>query len=95
MARKKAVIQNEQGIHCRPAAVILKEVASYPGRVLVECDNGESPLDSVLDLMALCLSKGTSIFINVEGPDDEAYCDKLVKLFEYHFDFPPRGEGET
>ncbi|MGD9873643.1 MAG: HPr family phosphocarrier protein [Kiritimatiellia bacterium] len=90
MVSQRAIIQNEQGIHCRPSAVILKEVASYPGKIRVACDNGESTLDSVLDLMALCLSKGTVITISVDGPDEEAWCDKLVKLFEYHFDFPPR-----
>lgn len=90
MVTRPAVIQNDQGIHCRPSAVILKEVSAYPGKVRVSCDNGESTLDSVLDLMALCLSKGTAITVSVEGPDEEAWCDKLVKLFEFHFDFPPR-----
>jgi len=30
----------------------------------------------------------------VEGPDEKAMCRKLVKLFETHFDFPPREDGE-
>jgi phosphotransferase system HPr-like phosphotransfer protein len=38
----------------------------------------------------LGLEKGAEVSIQVSGPDEEAFCNKLVELFETHFDFPAK-----
>ena len=86
----KAVVQNEAGIHCRPSAVLIKEGSAYSGKILVTAETGSCNLTSALDLIILGLECGVEVTIQVEGPDEEAYCRKLVELFETHFDFPPR-----
>lgn len=90
MYRIQAIIQNEAGIHCRPTAVIIKEIGAYEGTIEIINNEGRSDPRSMLGLMSLCLMKGTEITIAVEGPDEEAWAKKLKALFEYHFDFPPK-----
>lgn len=90
MYRIQATIQNEAGIHCRPTAIIIKTIGEYDGRIEISHANGRSDPRSMLGLMSLCLSCGTEITIEVEGPDEEAWANKLKDLFEYHFDFPPQ-----
>lgn len=85
---------NAQGIHCRPSAVIIKEVNSYPGKVLVVSERGDSDLRSVMSLLKLGLGPGSQVSITVTGPDEEDYCQKLVDLFQKHYDFPPRDSEE-
>ena len=94
MIEKKAIIRNSAGIHCRPSAVIVTEVIAYAGEVRVECEAGRANLRSLLDLVALGLEEGTPIRIQVSGPDEEAFCARLVELFERHFDFPQLSEQE-
>ncbi len=85
-----ATIQNGQGIHCRPSSAIIKSVLGYPGTVLIQSAKGDCDLRSVLDLIALGLECGEEVRIRVEGPDAETTGQRLVELFQTHFDFPPR-----
>ncbi len=89
MTSREAVIHNEMGIHCRPSAIILKEVKPYAGSVEVETSAGRTPVRSVMDLLGLGLEKGTLVKIRVEGPAEEAMADRLRDLFETDFDFAP------
>lgn len=94
MVELPAIVCNSAGIHCRPSAVIIKEVMNYPGAILVTANSHQSDLRSVMSLLALGLHQGTNLTIRVSGPDENAFCQKLVDLFQTHFDFPPRAEGE-
>lgn len=89
MIEKKAIIQNEQGIHCRPSAMIVRFVDSYEGDIRVRAERGETSLRSILELMSMELYPGVEVTIQVTGPDEEEFCHDLVALFETHFDFPP------
>jgi len=86
----KAVVQNEAGIHCRPSAILVKEGCAYEGEILVTAASGTCTLTSALELIMLGLEKGAEVNIQVSGPNEEEEAEKLVELFETHFDFPPR-----
>lgn len=86
----KATIQNEAGIHCRPSAHIVKEVKSYPGTMRVRHDGEESDLRSMLSLMMLALTQGAEVDLEVSGPEEEAQLQKMIKLLEFQYDFPPQ-----
>jgi len=90
MFEAKAIVQNEAGIHCRPSAVLVKEGSAYAGEVLVTAESGTCTLTSVLGCIMLGMEKGAEVVIQVTGPDEEAFCNKLVEMFEHHFDFPPQ-----
>jgi phosphocarrier protein HPr len=90
MIERKATIQNSQGIHCRPSAMIVRFVGDYAGEILVRGVRGETKCRSIMELMSMELYPGTEVTIQVEGPDEEEFCHDLVTLFETHFDFPPQ-----
>ncbi len=90
MIEQKAVIQNVDGIHCRPSTVIIRSVAGYRGTIEVVGERGRTALQSILELMAMELFPGSEVTIRVEGPEAERTCRELVTLFERHFDFPPQ-----
>jgi len=85
-----ATVQNAHGIHCRPSAVIVKEVMAYRGEITVSDGSRTCDPKSVMNLIALGLQQGNTVKIAVSGPDEEQMCRHLVELFEKHFDFPPR-----
>lgn len=90
MVEVKSIIKNEAGIHCRPSAILVKEGSSYPGEILVTAPSGTCDLKSALECIMLGMEQGTEITIQVTGPDEEAYAQKLADLFQTHFDFPPQ-----
>jgi len=89
MTEEKAVVQNAQGIHCRPSALIVKHASEYPGQIRVIGAHGETSLRSIMELMTLELYPQSEVVIQVEGPDEQRVCRELVALFQTHFDFPP------
>jgi len=92
MVEKTAIIKNANGIHCRPSAVIIKEAQDYAGDITVTAASGEADLRSVISLLCLGLGEGATVTIQVDGPNEEAFCSRLVELFETQFDFPPRDD---
>ncbi len=92
MQKRTATIVNVQGIHCRPSALIVKSFLGYPGRIMISNENGSCDVHSVLQLLSLEMHMGNTISIEVEGENEEAVADRLVELFETHFDFPPLDE---
>ena len=92
MIEKTAVIKNTAGIHCRPSALIVKASKVYLDcEIRVIAQSGTCDPRSVLALISLALGPGTSITIQVNGPDEAQVCNALVELFETHFDFPTSG----
>lgn len=87
MTEVEAVIRNEHGIHCRPSALIIRDIGDYPGSVEVLTEEGQCNPRSMLGLMSLGLACGTRVTIRVEGPDEAEMAGRLKQLFETRFDF--------
>lgn len=94
MVEMTAIVRNADGIHCRPSVMIVKSVVGYAGQVMATADRGRTDLRSVMSLMTLALGPGARVTIRVTGPDESDMCARLVKLFETHFDFPRRSDGD-
>ena len=90
MQIRHAIIANAQGIHCRPSAVIVKEFIGYPGTIRISNGNGSCDVSSVMQLLSLELHLGSKVKIEVMGENEAKVADRLVELFQTHFDFPPQ-----
>lgn len=89
MQTRTANIENIQGIHCRPSALIVKEFQGYPGRIQISNANGSCKVSSVMQLLSLEMSMGSEVTVEVEGENEVAIADRLVELLQTKFDFPP------
>lgn len=95
MTQAEATVANRYGIHCRPSAVIVKEMQNYTGKIQITAKNGDTNLTSVLGLVSLGLEPGERVRIQVDGPDEKRICQRIVELFETHFDFPRDQDTST
>jgi phosphocarrier protein HPr len=89
MQTRTAIIENTQGIHCRPSALIVKEFQGYTGRIQISNANGLCKVSSVMQLLSLEMSMGCEVTVEVEGENEAAIADRLVELLKTKFDFPP------
>ena len=90
---RRVVIRNKAGIHCRPSGVILNAIRDeFPNhRFRLAASGAEIELESMLDLLSLGLTRGAEARLTVEGPEAAKALKRIGDLFEYEFDFPPRG----
>jgi phosphocarrier protein HPr len=79
-------IVNEKGLHARASARFVKVTEQYEAHVEVSKDGNTVSGDSILGLMTLGASLGTSIAVSASGPQAEAVLDALTALVENGFD---------
>lgn len=79
------VIQNQYGIHARPAAMFVKMASRYQADVTVEKGAMKVSGKSIMGLMTLEAGNGSTVKIHVEGSDAEQALDELQKLVEQKF----------
>lgn len=88
MTTRTAKVANAHGIHCRPSALLIKELSGYGGQVFLSCGDGRrARADSILAVVGLALRCGESVTVEVSGPDEDTVAARLVDLLETQFDF--------
>lgn len=78
------VIQDQTGIHARPAGLLVKEVKKYESKVTVRKDGKVAPADSIIGLMGLGARQGDRLEVEVSGSDEEAACAGLEAFLQHN-----------
>ncbi len=94
MVTKKAIIKNQNGIHVRPSQTISVKMMDYTGTVIITSQESEIDDTNTISIISMGLVKNDEITIKVSGPQEETVAERLVTLFEYEYDFPPREQKE-
>ena len=78
-------VTNELGLHFRAAAMVVRTVTDFKSEISIS--NGETVADarSVLDLMTLAASRGSTLRVTAEGPDADAAVAALGALIARNF----------
>lgn len=88
MVRRSLKIVNEKGLHARASAKLVEVVEAFDARAEVMREGLSASGDSIMGLLMLAASKGTTIDVQTSGPDAEALADALQALVADKF-----GEG--
>jgi multiphosphoryl transfer protein len=82
----KATIVNPDGIHARPAALIVEALASVDARVMVSTDRS-APVSarSPTALMSLGIQEGDVLRVEADGADAAAAVDRILELVRNGF----------
>ncbi len=78
-------IINEKGLHARASARFVEVVEQFDARAEVSRDGLTASGDSIMGLLMLAASKGTSIEVQTSGPDAARLADALQALVENRF----------
>lgn len=81
-------IINEKGLHARASAKFVEVVEGFDATAEVSRDGVSALGDSIMGLLMLAASKGTSIEVQTNGPDALALAEALDVLVADRF-----GEG--
>ena len=80
MVEKSIIVQNETGLHARPAAALVQFVKAMPGDIELVKDNKVANAKSIFSVMSLGISKGTEIVVRVTGENEEENLGKVIEF---------------
>lgn len=85
MLEKHYIISNEQGLHARPASLVVQAASQSKSSVVLIKEGKEFNAKSILGIMSVGAKKGDQITIRIDGPD-EAETDSIIEaLFKGNF----------
>ncbi len=82
---REVVIQNRNGLHARPAAMLVKVSSRFRSEIWVEKDSERVNGKSIMGLMMLAAGKGSKLNIIAEGSDAERALEEIQQLIESRF----------
>lgn len=85
MTQRTLKIVNEKGLHARASAKLVEVVEGFDANAEVSRDGMSASGDSIMGLLMLAASKGTTIDVETSGPDAEALAKALEALVADRF----------
>lgn len=82
MKEMNYVIKDAQGIHARPAGLLVKEAADFPCAVTICKGDKEVDAKRILGVMGLGVKCGDEITIRTDGDKEEEAISKLSRFLE-------------
>ncbi len=83
--RLRLEIVNEKGLHARASAKFVECVECFDATAQVFKDDMSTGGDSIMGLLMLAASKGTSIEVETSGPEAEQLAEALMQLVAGRF----------
>ena len=76
------VIKDKEGIHARPAGIVVAEAKKFSSNISIENKGKKADLKRIFGVMGLCVKSGEQVVIEITGQDEDAAFEALKKVFE-------------
>ena len=85
MVTKEAVINNQVGLHARPATFFIQKANEFKSSIWIEKEDRRVNAKSLLGVLSLGIVKGTAVNLIADGADEAAAVDTLAELIASDF----------
>ena len=82
---RDVMVQNQVGLHARPATFFIQKANEFKATIWVEKEERRVNSKSLLGVLSLGIVGGTTIRIIADGSDEEEAVESLVKLVQSGF----------
>ena len=79
------VVADPQGIHARPAGLLVKEAKKFESNISVFKGARKGDLKKIFTVMALGVKQGEAIKVQVEGADEEQAASAVEAFLKENF----------
>lgn len=80
MYSDEIVLQNETGLHARPASIFVQEASKYISNINLIMKKQRYNAKSIMGLLSMGASKGDAFIIEAEGEDEKEAVNALINL---------------
>jgi phosphocarrier protein HPr len=77
---RQATIVNQEGLHARPAARIVRLASAFAAEITLSKDGMDVNAKSIMGVMMLAAECGSEVTIRANGPDAEPAVQALAEL---------------
>ena len=85
MCVKEVMVQNQVGLHARPATFFIQKANEFKSSIWVEKEERRVNAKSLLGVLSLGIVGGTAIRIIADGTDETEAVESLMELVESGF----------
>lgn len=85
MCAKEVVVQNQVGLHARPATFFIQKANEFKSSIWVEKEERRVNAKSLLGVLSLGIVGGVTIRIIADGADEQQAVESLVDLVNSGF----------
>ena len=85
MYTQEITVNNEVGLHARPATFFIQKANEFKSSIWVEKEDRRVNAKSLLGVLSLGIVKGTAITIIADGADEDAAIATLSELIDSDF----------
>ena len=82
---KDVLVQNQVGLHARPATFFIQKANEYKCSIWVEREERKVNAKSLLGVLSLGIVKGTAIKLTADGVDEKEAVDALCEMISSDF----------
>lgn len=80
MLTKEVTINNQVGLHARPATFFIQKANEFRSNIWIEKDDRKVNAKSLLGVLSLGIVKGTTVKITADGSDEKEAINTLESL---------------
>lgn len=80
MTVREAVVQSQNGLYARPATFFVQKANEHTCSIWVEKEERRANAKSLLGVLSMGITRGTTIRLIADGPDEKEALDGLVAL---------------
>ena len=85
MTNKKVVLNNNDGLHARAAALFVREANKFAADINLEAHGDKVNGKSIIGIMSLDAFSGEEVIIEAIGVDEEEAVERLSHIVEKEF----------
>lgn len=82
MVSKKVKINEEAGLHLRPAGKLCNEAIKYKSKITMKSNNVNANAKSVISVLSACVRCGNEIEFVCEGEDEEEALAAMIDAIQ-------------
>lgn len=86
MIQSEIEIINKLGLHARAAAKLVATASAFSSHSSLIKDQQQVDAKSIMSVMLLAASKGTTLGLQIEGSDEQAAHEAMTTLINNRFD---------
>ena len=85
MISREIIVQNEVGLHARPATFFIQKANEFKSFITIARDERKVNAKSLLGVLSLGITRGTAVLLTADGPDENEALDELEALIMSNF----------
>ena len=82
MKELKVTCNNENGLHMRPAMLVVDAALKFESDIVLVSRKGEASAKSIMETIMLTVEEGDEVTIRAEGSDEDSAVQVIYNIFD-------------